>query len=57
MSEFRNIVFSLREYGVPGICMVQENTVWRDSKDVMMLVFTVTSYIRPLLTVVVVTSL
>ena len=56
MSVLRYIVSSLRENWVPGMSIVHENTVWRESRAVARLVLTVTSYMRPLLTVVVVTS-
>ena len=51
------MVSSFSENGVPGMTMLQENMVWSDSWEVAMLVLTITSYIRPRLTVVVVTSL
>ena len=57
MSVLRYMVSSLRENWVPGMSIVHENTVWRESRAVARLVLTVTSYMRPLLTVVVVTSL
>ena len=57
MSVRRYIVSSLSENWVPGMSMVQENMVWRERRAVARLVLTVTSYMRPLLTVVVVTSL
>ena len=57
MSVRRYMVSSLRENWVPGMSMVQENMVWSESRSVDRLVLTVTSYMRPLLTVVVVTSL
>ena len=57
MSVRRYMVSSLRENWVPGMSMVQENMVWSERRSVDRLVLTVTSYMRPLLTVVVVTSL
>ena len=51
------IVFFFRENWVPGISMEQENMVSRDKEDKGITPFTVTSYVIPLWTVVVVMSI
>ena len=56
MSSWRNIISSFSEYWVPGISILQEKTVWSDRVLVGTVEFTTTSYIRPRLTVVVVTG-
>ena len=57
ISVLRYMVSSFKENWVPGMVMVHENTVWRERRAVARLVLTLTSYMSPLLTVVVVTSL
>ena len=56
MSSWRYMISSLRENSVPGISILQEKTVWSDRVLVGTVEFTTTSYIRPRLTVVVVTG-
>ena len=56
MSSWRNIISSFSEYWVPGISILQEKTVCRDSEVAFTVEFTTTSYMRPRLMVVVVAS-